>query len=86
MARDAGQLLLLRLLVVDFFSFADQPLDVRPLVEVLPDQILREPLVEDQAVVVLVEALSIHRHESEELWVDHFFCLQDSHFVREHLP
>ena len=85
LAANAGQLLLLLLLVFNLLALTDEALDVGFFVEVLPNQVLRESLVENQAVVVLVETFCVDTHEREELGVDHFLCLQDAHLVGEYL-
>lgn len=73
------------LLKFNLFSFAYKSLDVGLLVEVLMNQLLCEPLIKYQHMVVLVEALSIHAHEGEKFWVHHFLGLQDTHLIREYL-
>ena len=85
LAANSGQLLLLLLLVFNLLALTDEALDVGLFVEVLPNQVLRESLVENQAVVVLVETFCVDAHEREELGVDHFLCLQDAHLVGEYL-
>ena len=85
LAGDARQLLLLLLLVVHLLSLAHESLNVRLFIEVVSDEILSESFVEDQTVVILIEALRVHTHECEELGVDHFLSLQDSHLVGEDL-
>ena len=49
------------------------------------NQLSREPLIEDQAVIVLVETILVHAHEGEELRVDHFLCLKNSNFIWKNL-
>ena len=75
----------LLLLVLSLLEFVQELLNVGVFIEILLDQNLRESLVEDEDVIVLIEADFINTHESEEFWVNHFFGLQDSHFVREDL-
>ena len=75
----------LLLLVLSLLEFVQELLNVGVFIEILLDQNLRESLVEDEDVIVLIEADLINTHESEEFWVNHFFGLQDSHFVREDL-
>ena len=44
--------------------------DIFTLIEVGSDQLCREALVEDQAVIVLVESVHVDAHEAKELGVD----------------
>ena len=85
LSSNAGQLFLLLLLVFYFFALTYQPLDVGFFVKVQAYQILSESLVENQAMVVLVETFSVNAHKSEELGIDHFLCLKDAHLIWKNL-
>lgn len=60
--------------------------DIFTLVEVGSDQLCREALVEDQAVIVLVESVHVDAHEAKELRVDELLATQDANLVRKDLP
>lgn len=85
MIQNGSNFFSLTLLEFNLFSFPYESLNVGLLVEVLMYQLLRKPLIEYQDMIVLVEAFSIHAHEGEKFWVDHFLGLQDTHFIRENL-
>ena len=62
-----------------------QLFNIFALVEVFTDQLRREPLIEDQAVIVLIEAIHVDAHEAKELWINQFFAAEDANLLREDL-
>ena len=62
-----------------------QLLDILSLVKVLADELSSESLVEDEAVVVLIEAVHIDAHEAEEFGVDELLASEDAHLLGEDL-
>ena len=60
--------------------------DIFTLIEVGSDQLRCESLIEDQAVIVLVESVHVDAHEAEELGVDELLAAQDADFVWKDLP
>ena len=75
----------LALLLVALCNFFPKSFDVGSAVEIMQDLVQSEALVEDQAVVVLVEAVQVNAHETEELRVHHFLGLQHADVVWENL-
>ena len=67
------------------FALAYKLLNAGILVEIFVDQTLREPFVEDQHVVILVEPFVVDGHEGEELRVDNLRRLRDTDSLREDL-
>ena len=62
-----------------------QLFNIFALVEVFTDQLRRKPLIEDQAVIVLIEAIHVDAHEAEELWINQLFAAEDANLLREDL-
>lgn len=73
------------LLILQLRHLVRQSLNVGKRIEVVANEVWLEALVEDEAVVVLIEAILVDAHEAEKLRVDHLLSLQDAHFVWEHL-